>query len=237
MFQAYANTCLVEIARLYGASTADGIQWQFRSIKKDAEALKTAAKNGRDPSSAIDFGTPKSRASAMKGTPGSKRSFSSAGGRSTGGKRQKTHKIAAENDGDDEDEDDEDIDFDAQDTPSKPRVKKEEDTKAARASIFGDAKSSRAATAAAADAIKNQSAALSIDITSDEEIQTPPASHYTNTGMDKFPAAHPSAHAGTYAQHYQQPFVADEQNNAELADYYKAKAANAPDLNFWNGEI
>ncbi|KAL1874755.1 hypothetical protein VTK73DRAFT_232 [Phialemonium thermophilum] len=38
-----------EIAKFFGESTPDGIQFQFRAIKKDAETLRAAVSNNEDP--------------------------------------------------------------------------------------------------------------------------------------------------------------------------------------------
>lgn len=45
-----------EIAKYFGESTPDGIQWQFRQIKRDAEAMK----QGKGPADNTPVATPKS---------------------------------------------------------------------------------------------------------------------------------------------------------------------------------
>ncbi|KAK3402913.1 hypothetical protein B0T20DRAFT_343979 [Sordaria brevicollis] len=81
-----------EIARMFGESTADGLQFQFRGIKNAAEAMKTAADNGDDPvqafnnaSSGSGSKTPSGRKRGRPaGTPASGRSRATpATGRST----------------------------------------------------------------------------------------------------------------------------------------------------------
>ncbi|KAF4465216.1 hypothetical protein FALBO_7944 [Fusarium albosuccineum] len=49
------------IAKYFGQSTTDGIQFQFRTIKKDAEALRQTANDGGDVANCLSLGT---------GTPG-----------------------------------------------------------------------------------------------------------------------------------------------------------------------
>ncbi|KAH6686257.1 hypothetical protein F5X68DRAFT_191278 [Plectosphaerella plurivora] len=144
------------IAKMYGASTTEGIAWQFRGLKKDAEALRTAANKGEK--AELNLTTPKSRGGA-----GTKRAATQP---RSSAKRKKTaqseEKIVDDN------EDDDDFDFDAMDdTPSKSRVKKEE-SDTPRPRLFGTP--SRGATSAAAAAIKNQA----IDLTSEDEAITPP---------------------------------------------------------------
>jgi hypothetical protein len=142
---------------MYGASTTEGIAWQFRGLKKDAEALRTAANNGQKAD--LNLSTPKGRGgSATKRKTAQPRSSA---------KRQKT--LPSSDDMANDQEDDDEIDFDAMDdTPSKSRIKKEE-TEGARARPSGTP--SRRATSAAAAAIKGQS----IDLTSEDEAVTPPA--------------------------------------------------------------
>lgn len=140
---------------MYGASTTEGIAWQFRGLKKDAEALRTAANNGQKAD--LNLSTPKGRGgSATKRKTAQPRSSA---------KRQK---MVPSSDDMANDQEDDDIDFDAMDdTPSKSRIKKEE-SEGARARPSGTP--SRRATSAAAAAIKGQS----IDLTSEDEAVTPP---------------------------------------------------------------
>jgi len=201
---------------MYGASTADGIQWQFRSIKKDANDLRTAANNGGDPASALNLGTPKGKSGGVKGTPSSKRT-AGGGTRSTASKRQKTSKfveddIALE---DDDDDDDEIMDFDSLNTPSKLRIKDEANPNPSMLpkSIFG--RPARAATSAAADAIKSQS----IDLTSDEEVRTPPSMFAT--ALPDMKEIVPSAGAPASSA---RPDIADD----EGADYPNENWAGLP---------
>lgn len=110
----------IEIARIFGSSTPDGIQFQFRSIKKDADAMRTAADNGEDPAKALNLGssvtTPRSKRLAS-GVPGSGASSRASGPGSR--KRTKVHHAAPPaSDGDD----DEDTFVE---TPTKQRIKQE----------------------------------------------------------------------------------------------------------------
>ncbi|KAM0285198.1 hypothetical protein ACHAQH_001629 [Verticillium albo-atrum] len=117
-----------EIARMFGGSTADGIQFQFRAIKQDANTLKATVNSGGNPASALSLGTastastprgPKATAAAAASTPttASKRSASAvsrSGASST--KRTKLSAVkpapAASSEGEDDDDDDDDFDKD-----------------------------------------------------------------------------------------------------------------------------
>ncbi|KAH7318684.1 hypothetical protein B0I35DRAFT_409535 [Stachybotrys elegans] len=85
------------IAKYFGESTADGIQFQFRAIKKDADQLRKTEKSGGDVARCLTLGpgsafsTP-SRSAARGGT----------GSRSTG-KRKAMMKVELIEDDDDED--------------------------------------------------------------------------------------------------------------------------------------
>ncbi|MBE3041054.1 hypothetical protein IMZ48_00390 [Candidatus Bathyarchaeota archaeon] len=86
--QASLTSCL-DICKYFGESTTDGIQFQFRSIKKDAQSLRGAVDNGEDPTAALSFtaGTPSSKRSPAKSTPGTGRSTATV--KSTGGRKRK----------------------------------------------------------------------------------------------------------------------------------------------------
>jgi hypothetical protein len=63
-----------EIQKFYGESTADGLNWQFRGIKKIAEAQKNAVQKGESPVDVINsIGTPSTSKKAVS-TPGSRAS-------------------------------------------------------------------------------------------------------------------------------------------------------------------
>lgn len=71
---------LLDIATYFGASTGDGIQFQFRGIQKDAKAMRAAVENGENPQDVLIAGgdgsgqtpraTPTKKAAA---TPGSRK--------------------------------------------------------------------------------------------------------------------------------------------------------------------
>ncbi|KAK8038147.1 hypothetical protein PG994_014914 [Apiospora phragmitis] len=84
-----------EIQKLFGESTADGIEWQFRSIKKLGKAQQEAAKKGEDTSKVtIDgVGTPKTNRT-LAGTPGGRKRFATAVTTpTTTGKRARIKKV------------------------------------------------------------------------------------------------------------------------------------------------
>ncbi|OLN85028.1 hypothetical protein CCHL11_03993 [Colletotrichum chlorophyti] len=168
-----------DIAKFFGESTADGIQFQFRGIKRDAESLKQTANNGGNPAVALNLGTGTSSAVSTPrkqrtATPSS-RVRASGGGRSTA---KKLKQVKPEPLSDEDEEDEEEIDYKAlEDTPSKSRIrdrildgrvtKNTGNTTNPRRS----ATPSRAATIAAA---ANIAQAAAIDLTtSDSEVNTP----------------------------------------------------------------
>ena len=102
-----------EIARYFGESTPDGIGWQFRSIKADADKLKKAVDAGQSPASAlgrsqsgaIPVATPKSARKRVATT--TPRTASS----------KKTRKVAPK---ESDEEGDAEVDYEALDsTPTK----------------------------------------------------------------------------------------------------------------------
>ncbi|KAE9577286.1 hypothetical protein CGMCC3_g6681 [Colletotrichum fructicola] len=162
-----------DIAKFFGESTADGIQFQFRGIKKDAESLKQTANSGGNPATALNLSGagPSSAASTPRKATPSKR-LASGGGRSTV-KKAKPIKLQPLSDEED-DEGGDDVDYNAfEDTPSKSRVRDHvldgrigKTTPSRRSNT-----PSRAATIAAATNISNVAA---VDLTtSDSEVNTP----------------------------------------------------------------
>ncbi|KAJ2958594.1 hypothetical protein NQ176_g11174 [Zarea fungicola] len=57
------------IAKYFGQSTADGIQFQFRSIKKDAQRMRSTVDSGGDPSTCLDLGTSSASTGGASFTP------------------------------------------------------------------------------------------------------------------------------------------------------------------------
>ncbi|KAM0435162.1 hypothetical protein ACHAPT_003252 [Fusarium lateritium] len=115
------------IAKYFGQSTTDGIQFQFRTIKKDAEALRQTANDGGDVANCLSLGAGSSLAPGTPSKPTPTRS--QPGSHSGKGAKRKVAVAAApvsspikRSISDDEAEDDE-LNFDEMDvTPSK-RVK------------------------------------------------------------------------------------------------------------------
>ncbi|KAK7966718.1 uncharacterized protein PG986_000995 [Apiospora aurea] len=109
-----------EIQKLFGESTADGIEWQFRSIKKLGKAQQDAARKGEDTSKVtIDgVGTPKTNRN-IANTPGSRKRFaSSVTTPTTTAKRARAKKV--DDDVDDDVDDEEPVEFD---TPTHKKAK------------------------------------------------------------------------------------------------------------------
>ncbi|GKT77875.1 hypothetical protein ColTof4_10298 [Colletotrichum tofieldiae] len=169
-----------EIAKFFGESTTDGIQFQFRGIKKDAESLKQTANSGGNPATALSL--PASANSSAFSTPRKPRTPStktrvSGGGRSTTAKKVKQVKPTPVSVSEEDEEEDEEVDYnELEDTPSKSRIRdrvldgrvsKNTHTPNPRRS----ATPSRAATIAAA---ANIAQAAAVDLTtSDSEVNTP----------------------------------------------------------------
>ncbi|KAK1718669.1 hypothetical protein BDP67DRAFT_541808 [Colletotrichum lupini] len=164
-----------EIAKFFGESTADGIQFQFRGIKKDAESLKQTANSGGNPASILTFtgGTSSNVSTPRKPrTPSGAKVRASGGGRSTTAK--KTMPIKTDPMSDDDGEGSDAVDYNAlEDTPSKTRVHNVLDGRVTknRPTPRRSATPSRAATIAAAATIA-QAAAVDLT-TSDSEVDTP----------------------------------------------------------------
>ncbi|TDZ13162.1 hypothetical protein C8035_v000118 [Colletotrichum spinosum] len=160
-----------DIAKFFGESTADGIQFQFRSIKKDAEALKTAANAGGNPATALNLSGGAGPSSAVstprKATPSRVRA--SGGGRSTKKARTPVKQQPAS------DEDDEgETDYNAvEDTPSKSRHDRVLNGRVSKAQNGIRSTPSRAATTAAASKIADIANTAAVDLTtSDSEPET-----------------------------------------------------------------
>ncbi|CAJ0554211.1 Ff.00g127230.m01.CDS01 [Fusarium sp. VM40] len=111
------------IAKYFGQSTTDGIQFQFRTIKKDAENLRQTANEGGDVANCLNLGIgsgPNGLSTPSKPTPAR-----GAGSRSGKGSKRKVNALPMNpikrSASDDEDEDELNFD-DLDNTPSK-RVK------------------------------------------------------------------------------------------------------------------
>lgn len=78
-----ANLARSDIAKYFGQSTADGIGFQFRSIKKDAEKLRKVETEGGDVASALlgDIGTASSSTVVTPSKPTASRGTASTGKR------------------------------------------------------------------------------------------------------------------------------------------------------------
>ncbi|EEU44285.1 uncharacterized protein NECHADRAFT_84664 [Fusarium vanettenii 77-13-4] len=113
---------IAHIAKYFGQSTADGIQFQFRTIKKDAEALRQTANDGGDVANCLNLGVGSNLAPGTPSKPTPSRS--QPGSRSGKGAKRKVAVAPVSSPikrslSDDEGEDDE-LNFDEMDvTPSK----------------------------------------------------------------------------------------------------------------------
>ncbi|KAL2109197.1 hypothetical protein VUR80DRAFT_2816 [Thermomyces stellatus] len=114
-----------DICKYFGDSTPDGIQFQFRSIKKDAQSMKAAADSGEDPSAALNLtaSTPSSKRSPAKSTPGTARSTATV--KSTGGRKRKTPVKLEPSEG----ETSEEVDYKARDLTPTPAPRPAKRTK------------------------------------------------------------------------------------------------------------
>jgi hypothetical protein len=181
----------LEIAKYFGESSADGIQFQFRSVKKDAEKLRSTFASGGNTATALSLGLGTATPSRSKGTPSKPRKTPSA---------VKAATSILKKEGDSEgDLADEDVDYSDPETPSKRpgrdkvlsgRVMKKSASASASSSFIGGA-TTRAPSAAAATmaaAAATAAYAQTIDLTASEtEVETPvnvesaPLPSYENT--------------------------------------------------------
>ncbi|EGR44958.1 uncharacterized protein TRIREDRAFT_111604 [Trichoderma reesei QM6a] len=96
------------IAKYFGESTPDGIGFQFRGIKKDAETLRKVESEGGDVANCLSLGTARGSSSVMS-TPSKPTAFRSTGSRSgtgTGRKRARKTDMIKRSESDEEDDDD-----------------------------------------------------------------------------------------------------------------------------------
>lgn len=104
-----------EIAKFFGESTAQGLEFQFRSVKANARKLQEVANAGGDTATALDGNpsTPRKRkaAGSATATPTPKRA------------KKVAPKIELLSDDDDNDCDDEDANFDELDNKPRARAK------------------------------------------------------------------------------------------------------------------
>ncbi|KAK5993243.1 hypothetical protein PT974_06672 [Cladobotryum mycophilum] len=117
------------IAKYFGQSTTDGIQFQFRTIKKDADRLRQVEQNGGDVANCLSLGTASGSVFSTPSKPTPVRGTGSRTG--TGGGRKRTRIPEIKRTSSDEDEDDDDADdndggggwSEREETPSKrPKV-------------------------------------------------------------------------------------------------------------------
>jgi hypothetical protein len=105
---------LTEIQKLFGESTPQGLEWQFRDIKALGKAQQEAVDKGQSPATLTVGNTPGSRASKTPGTGGRKRKAATPVV-----PQDSSDSLANNGDNDDSDHDD------VQETPTKrPAAKK-----------------------------------------------------------------------------------------------------------------
>ncbi|KAM3526500.1 hypothetical protein NHJ13051_003439 [Beauveria bassiana] len=162
------------IAKYFGQSTGDGIQFQFRTIKKDADKMRATADGGGDPSTCLDLGTSSGSSFTPTSTPKTSRSRnvttpSTAGGGGSTAKRSRAGPPVVKIESDDDDLDSESTHnwSEMESTPSK-RPRKSDATGASSGQRTGTP--SRLAAARASATIADSSAQLQ---TSESETETP----------------------------------------------------------------
>ncbi|RWA11158.1 hypothetical protein EKO27_g3942 [Xylaria grammica] len=117
-----------EIHKLFGESTPDGIEWQFRSIKHLSKAQQEAVKKGENPATLPVAGTPSGRKrGAPATTPGSRGTVRTPATGAQGRKRKVSTTIPSL-DSSDENVADNDSDNELMDTPSKRLIKRAKTT-------------------------------------------------------------------------------------------------------------
>lgn len=121
--QLLTTCCITEIQKLFGESTPDGLEFQFRSIKKLGIAQKAAVEKGEDPSKLVvgnaGTGTPRASRVSAAITPGSRKRAATA--KTPTSKRTQSKKAVGDSDDDSNEED-----YDAKDvetpTHKKPKI-------------------------------------------------------------------------------------------------------------------
>ncbi|KAM0255233.1 hypothetical protein ACHAQJ_005997 [Trichoderma viride] len=111
------------IAKYFGQSTADGIQFQFRGIKKDADLLRKVESDGGDVANCLNLGSGTASLTSTPSKPIAARGTGSRTGTGTGTGRKRTRKldIIKRSSSDEEDDDMPEIDnwSEHEDTPTK----------------------------------------------------------------------------------------------------------------------
>lgn len=116
---------LTDIAKYFGESTPDGIGFQFRGIKKDADTLRKVESEGGDVARCLNLGSSRGSGSVTS-TPSKPTAFRSTGSRTgsgTGRKRARKMDMIKRSESDDEDDDDDTLGghnwSEHEDTPTK----------------------------------------------------------------------------------------------------------------------
>ncbi|PTB62845.1 hypothetical protein BBK36DRAFT_1172137 [Trichoderma citrinoviride] len=112
------------IAKYFGESTPDGIGFQFRGIKKDADTLRKVESEGGDVAKCLNLGSGRGSVMSTPSKPTAFRSTGSRTGSGTGRKRaRKLEGIIKRSASDEEDDDDDVLDghnwSEHEDTPTK----------------------------------------------------------------------------------------------------------------------
>lgn len=111
-----------DIAKYFGQSTPDGIQFQFRGLKKDADTLRKVASEGGDVSNCLSLGSGGGSLVSTPSKPTAARGTGSRSGTGTGRKRARKQQDIIKRASSEEDEDDiADVDnwSEHEDTPTK----------------------------------------------------------------------------------------------------------------------
>lgn len=113
----------IDIAKYFGQSTADGIQFQFRGIKKDADLLRKVESDGGDVANCLNlgFGGGSSSLTSTPSKPTAARAIGSRTGTGTGRKRTRKIDIIKRSSSDEEEDDVAEVDnwSEHEDTPTK----------------------------------------------------------------------------------------------------------------------
>ncbi|RFU73663.1 hypothetical protein TARUN_8586 [Trichoderma arundinaceum] len=111
------------IAKYFGQSTADGIQFQFRGIKKDADLLRKIESEGGDVANCLSLGSGSASITSTPSKPTAARITGSRTGTGTGTGRKRARKIdiIKRSSSDEEEDDNADIEnwSEHEDTPTK----------------------------------------------------------------------------------------------------------------------
>lgn len=162
----------LDIAKYFGQSTADGIQFQFRGIKKDADLLRKVENDGGDVANCLNLGSGSGSVTSTPSKPTAARATGSRTGTGTGRKRTRKIDIIKRSSSDEEEDDIVDIDnwSEHEDTP----------TKKPKTGAFPGQRNGTPSRTAAAKATATIEASALLEASDSQPETEAPAGHFTS---------------------------------------------------------